>query len=138
MDKRVNKMVVPPPERLAIEEASTVDLVKEALDEAKELVRLEVELAKTEIDEEIARAKKAAVGFALAGAFGVLALCMLAVALVLALGGTPLTAIAVAGGFLLVAGLGVALGYSVFPKKPLAHTRARLESDLEQLKEHLA
>lgn len=132
------KTMEPPPERLAMEEASTVDLFKEALDEAKELVRLEVQLAKTELDAELAQAKKAAFGFALAAAFGVLTACMLAMALVLALGGTPITALLVAGGFTLVAAIGVVIGYSLLPKNPLAQTRHRLDSDFKQLKEHLA
>lgn len=128
----------PPPERLAMEEASTADLVREALDEAKELVKLEVELAKTEVTEEIAGAKKAGIAFGIAGAFGVLALCMLAVALVLALGGTAIAALGVAAGFLVVAGVGAGIGWTMIPKKPLGQTRHRLENDLKQLKEHLA
>ena len=50
-------MYTPPPERLSLEEASTADLVREALDEAKELVRIEIELAKSEVESELARAQ---------------------------------------------------------------------------------
>lgn len=128
----------PPPERLAMEEASTSDLVREALDEAKELVRLEVELAKTEVTEELAEAKKAAVGFVVAGAFMVLALCLLSVALVLALGGTAVVALVVAGVFMVIAGIGAFAGYSMLPKKPLEQTRRRMKTDFQSLKEHLA
>lgn len=130
--------VHPPPERLALEEASTADLVREALDEAKELVRLEIEIAKNEVEKEIAQAKKAAVGFGVALAAGVLVLCLLAVALVLALGGTPLAALGVAGGLLVVGAIAAFAGYSVLPKKPLEVTRHRLKSDVTQLKEHIA
>lgn len=126
-----------PPERLAMEEASTADLVREALDEAKELVRLEVELAKNEVSQEIAEAKMAAIGFAVGGAFVLLTLCLLAMALVLALGGTALIALMVAGAFLIVAGIGAFFGWSLLPKKPLAATRQRVTGDLKSLKEHL-
>ena len=130
--------VHPPPERLALEEASTADLVREALDEAKELVRIEIEIAKNEVEKEIAQAKKAAVGFGVALAAGVLVLCLLAVALVLALGGTALAALGVAGGLLVIGGIAAFAGYSVLPKKPLETTRNRLKSDVTQLKEHIA
>lgn len=127
-----------PPEQLALEEASTADLVREALDEAKELVRIEIEIAKNEVEKEIAQAKKAAVGFGVALAAGVLVLCLLAVALVLALGGTPLAAIGVAGVLLVAGGAAAFTGYSLLPKKPLEQTRYRLKSDVAQLKEHVA
>ena len=128
----------PPPERLAMEEASTGDLVREALDEAKELVRLEIELAKNEISEELVEAKKAAVGFVIGGAFMVLSLCLLSVALVLALGGTAVIALVVAGVFMVIAGAGAFFGYSMLPKKPMDQTRRRLTTDFKSLKEHLA
>ena len=131
-------MMQPPPERLAMEEASTVDLVREALDEAKELVRLEVELAKNEVSEEVAQAKTAGIAFGVGAAFGVLTLCLLAVALVLALGGTALVALACAAGAAVITGIGVFLGLSKLPKKPLAETRRRVEGDIKSLKEHLA
>jgi hypothetical protein len=119
-----------------LEEASTADLVREAMDEAKELVRLEVALAKEEVKEELAQVEHAAISLA-AGA-SVIALCMLAVALVLALGGTALAALGVAGGFLAIAGVAGYLGYGMLPKHPLEKTRHRLENDVNQLKEHIA
>jgi uncharacterized membrane protein YqjE len=120
------------------EETSTVDLVKEAMDEAKELVRLEVALAKEEVKEELQHVKHAAIGFGIAAAASVLVLCLLAVALVLALGGTPVAALAVAGGMLLIGALAAWVAYGMLPKKPLEKTRHRLESDMNQLKEHIA
>ena len=65
-------------------------------------------------------------------------MCLLAMALVLALGGTPLAALGVAGGLLVVGGIAAFAGYSVLPKKPLEMTRHRLKSDVTQLKEHIA
>jgi hypothetical protein len=63
---------------------------------------------------------------------------MLCVALVLALGGTAVVALLVALAFLVIAGVAGFVGYSMIPKKPLEQTRHRLESDVNQLKEHLA
>ncbi len=121
-----------------LEEASTTDLVREAMDEAKELVRLEVELAKEEVREEVKQLQHAAIGFGVALASSILVLCLLGVALVLALGGTPLAALGVAGGFLVVAGVAGGIGYGALPKSPLEKTRQRLQTDMNQLKEHIA
>lgn len=121
-----------------LEEHSTRELLEEAIGEAKELVKLEVQLAKTEAKQELAQVKRAAIGFGIALASTVLVLCLLAMALVLALGGTPLVALAVAGGFLAVSGAAAFIGYSMLPKEPFGKTRHRLETDVNQLKEHLA
>lgn len=136
-ETKMNDMV-PAPERLPLEEASTVDLVREALDEARELVRVEIELAKSEMDGEIARAKRAAIALGIAVAAAVLVLCMLAVALVLALGATAPVALVVAAVLLVVGGIAAFLGYSSLPKNPLERTRHRLKSEVTQLKEHIA
>ena len=121
-----------------LEEASTADLVREAMDEAKELVRLEVALAKEEVKEELAQVQHAAISLGIAAGASVIVLCLLAVALVLALGGTALAALGVAGGFLVVAGIAGYAGYGMLPKNPLEKTRHRLENDVNQLKEHIA
>lgn len=127
-----------PPERLALEEASTADLVREALDEAKELVRIEIEIARSEVELELARAKRAAIGFGIALAAVVIVLSLLAVALVLFLGGTALAALGVAGALLVVGGLAAFVGYSTLPKRPLERTRHRIGRGVSQLKEHIA
>ena len=131
---------MPPSERnpAQLEEASTADLVKEAMNEAKELVRLEVELAKEEVKEELRDVRRAAVSFGVALGSTLVVLCLLAMALVLALGGTPLVALAIAGGFLVIAGIAGFTGYGMLPKAPLEKTRHRLQNDMNQLKEHIA
>ncbi len=128
----------PPPERLAMQEASTRDLLKEALDEAKALVTLEIEFAKKEMTVELEQAKKALIGFIITAVFGGISLCLFSVALVLALGGTALIAVMVASGFLGISIIGAGVGYFMLPMKPFAQTRQRLATDFEQLKEHLA
>ena len=130
--------IQPPLERLALEEASTADLVREALDEARELVRIEVELAKGEVEREIQQAKRAAIGFGVAAAAATVALSMFAVAIVLALGATPVASLLVGGMFAVVAGVAGFLAYTTIPRKPLERTRHRLKADMNQLKEHIA
>jgi len=122
----------------SLEDASTADLVREAMDEAKELVRLELELAKEEMKEELKHVEKAAISFGISIAASIIVLCLLSVALVLALGGTALVALAVAGGFLALGGGAAWLGYGMLPKSPLEKTRHRLQNDMNQLKEHIA
>jgi uncharacterized membrane protein YqjE len=136
--EKTMSMNQPPPERLPLEQASTVDLVKEALDEAKELVRLEVEIAKDEVKQEVAQTKKAAIGFGVALAFALVVLSLLAVAIVLAVGGTAGAALAVAAVFLVLGGIAGYVGYSMIPKKPLDKTLSRVKRDVNQLKEHIA
>ena len=121
-----------------LEDASIAELVKEAMEEARELVRLEVALAKEEITEELAQVQHAAISLGIAAGASVVALCLLAVALVFALGGTALAALGVAGGFLVVGGIAGSIGYGMLPKNPLEKTRHRLENDVNQLKEHIA
>lgn len=128
----------PPPERLPLEEASTTDLVREALDEAKELVRLEVAIAKDEVKKEVQQAKTAAIGFGVALAAALVMLSLLAVAVVLALGGTAVAALIVAAVFLVVAGVAGYLAYATLPKKPLDRTIKNVKRDVTQLKEHIA
>jgi hypothetical protein len=131
---------VPPSERnpAQLEEASTADLVKDVMDEGRELVRLEVALAKEDVKAELRQVQRAAVSFGIALGSSLLVLCLLAMALVLALGGTSLVALGIAGVILVVAALAGYAGYGMLPKTPLEKTRNRLQNDMNQLKEHIA
>lgn len=131
-------MSQPAPERLSLDEASTAALVREALEEAKELVRLEIEMAKDEVEMELAWAKRAAIGFAVATVASVVTLSLLAMAFVLALGGSAFAALVLAGVLLVVGAVAGSIGYSMLPKTPLARTRRRLEREVGHLKERIA
>jgi uncharacterized membrane protein YqjE len=141
-ERQETVMTIEPPQSepspAMLDEGSTADLVREAMYEAKELVRLEVELAKEELKEELQPVKRASILFGVAFAATALALCMLAVALVLALGGTAIVALAIAGGAMGVSGVGTLIGYRMLPKSMFEKTRNRLQNDANQLKEHLA
>jgi len=127
-----------PPERLPLEEASTADLVKRALDEAKELVRIEVEIAKDEVKGEVKQATHAAIGFGVALAASLVFLSLLGVAIVLALGGTAIAALIVASVFLVLGGIAAYIGWTMIPKKPFGRTLGNVKRDMNQLKEHIA
>jgi hypothetical protein len=119
-------------------EKSTADLVREAADEAKELVRIEVALAKDEARKEVKEIEGAAAAFAVAAAALIVCLALLAVAIVLAVGATVPAALIVAACFFVLAGIGAGVGYALIPKKPLEHTRERVGADVHQLEEHAA
>lgn len=123
---------------VVLEDASTADLVKGVLEEARELVRVEVELAREEVKDELTRFKFAAVAFGIAALVAVIVMSVIAMAIVLALGATALVALAVAGVFFVIAAVASGIGYALLPKAPLEQTRNRLELDMNQLKEHVA
>lgn len=129
------KVEVQGPMPYALTEATTGALVKEALEEAKELVRLEIALAKEEAESELEMLKKAAIGFGISFSCTFVALALLGVALVLALGGTAVVALLVTLGYLVVGGIAGAVGYKLLPKEPLVHTRRRLSADFVHLKD---
>jgi hypothetical protein len=115
---------------------STAELVKEAVEEAKQLVRIEAELAKEEVKKEAKQAEGAGIAFGAAAAFAIVCLSMLGVAIVIAAGGTVVAALVVAGVCLVIAGGAAGIGWALMPKKPLEHTIEHAETDFRQLKEH--
>jgi len=117
--------------------ASTSDLVREALGEARELVRIEVALAKAEVKHEIRDAEGAAIGFGVAGLLGLVALTLFAVAIVLAFGGTAVAALVVGACFVLAAGIASLVGFALVPEKPLAHTLEEARRDVEEVERHV-
>lgn len=121
-----------------MEEASTVELLREALDEARELAKLEVAIARKEVETELAAAKRAGILLAIAIAMAVPFLSLLGVAIVIALGTTVPAALIVAGVFLVGSGFASWGAWSLIPKRPLERTVRHLKTDVRQLKEHIA
>jgi hypothetical protein len=116
----------------------TTDLIREALDQTRELVRLEVAMAREEAKSELGRVKRA--GLALAGAFAtaVVAVSLLLVALALATDAPWWVALGVGGGLLMVAITLAVAGWKMVPRRPLANAQERLETDWTQLKDRIA
>ncbi len=122
----------------ARDEATTLELLREAVSETRDLVRIELALARAEVTFEIERARRAAVAFAIAVASLVMVLCSLSVTLVLAFGGTVVASLGIAAVMLAVGVVASVAGYALLPKKPLERTIERWESDVNQLKERIA
>lgn len=120
-----------------MDEAPTGELLRAAIEDARELVQLEVNLARDEVKEEMRAGVQAAIAFGVSGACALLVVAMICVAIILAIG-SPVVALLFGLGFLVVSAIAGALGYFRLPKKPLPTTRTRLERDVQQLKEHVA
>jgi hypothetical protein len=117
---------------------STAELVKEALDEGKELVKLEVALAKAEMRREVAAVKASAIAFGVAAVTAILGLSLLLVALALQIDLGPVPALVIGIVLVVAAAIAGLVGYKALPRKPLDYTKRRLETDVHMLKEHVA
>ena len=121
----------------ALDAVPTTELMRQVLDETKELVRIETQLARAELQGDLVQLKSAAILGGVAALLGILTLSMLVVAVVLLLGGGAVVAFVAAFVLLLGASVTAGLAYHKLPKPPLARTRRRLENDVTQLKEHI-
>jgi uncharacterized membrane protein YqjE len=119
------------------DDVSTGELLRQTLDESKELVRLELALAREDLRSELKQVKTAGILLGIAAAFAVVAIAMLDVAVIIALGNTVTAALIVALLVVLEVAVFGYLGYRKLPKVPLQRTRERLTSDVRELKEHV-
>jgi uncharacterized membrane protein YqjE len=117
----------------------TAELVREAIDETRELGRLEVQLAKEELLSELRQAKAGGITIGVGAAVALMGVTLFFVAIAMAFDKEAVAALAV-GGMLLVLGALLALvGTRVLPGRPLlGETKERLQTDLKQLKERVA
>ncbi len=120
------------------QELSTVRLMQEALDEARELTRLEVALARQEVMAELRQVQSSAIAFGGSAAAVLAAFIMCMVAIALAFSAPWAAALVIAAVLLCIGGaLGVA-AFRSLPAKPLAKTKQRIEEDMKLLKERSA
>jgi uncharacterized membrane protein YqjE len=115
----------------------TTELMRQILDETKELVRIESKLARDEVRADLVQLESAAIFGGAALVLALLTFSTLITTLILALGGTALVALICAVVLLLGTSGAAAFAYQKLPKPPLARTRERLTSDVTQLKEHI-
>lgn len=118
-------------------EVSTIELVKETVDEAQKLFKTEIALAREEASRQLQDAKRVAIVMSTGAVMAILGLAMLLVALVMAIAPHALTALITGIVLLLGAGIAGVVGYQSIPKKPLAQTQERLQEDAQVLKERL-
>jgi uncharacterized membrane protein YqjE len=114
----------------------TIDLVEQVVSDARELLRLEVNLAKTELSHELSAVRSSAIFGVAAFALGLTSLSALIIALGLAFG--PSDALGAALFLMASAGVSGLLGYRRFPKKLMVATGVRLRGDEAVLKGHLS
>ena len=121
-----------------LEEMSTPELVRHAVEEARLLVRAEVKQARRELHGEMLQARRTA---AYGGAAGVLALCglsALGVAVGVALPGSTGWGVLWVGLAQCMAAAGLAYAaVRAAPRRPLPHTRGRVQDDVARAKETL-
>jgi hypothetical protein len=118
-------------------DASTADLVKKALEDAKELIKLEVALAKDELGAELTRVRSAAVGLVLAQSVLIVSLSMALSAIAFATGTFVAFAVGAALVLAVVAGISGLLGYRKVARPFLSLTRQRLGDDVHEVKAHV-
>lgn len=117
---------------------SAGQLVREALDETRALVRLEVALAHEEIKTELARARVGAVALAAGAAAGLAGgtLCLVAIAASFSV--AWLAALVLGIVVLSLGGAAALLGWRALPKRLMSETRQRFEIEVRQFKERAA
>lgn len=116
----------------------TSELFREAVDETRELVRLEVALAKEELRSELTRAKFGGIALGAGAGAALCGVTMCFVAIAAAFAWVWLAALIIGGILLVLAGTLAYGGFQALPKRPLEETKERIESDLKQLKERVA
>jgi hypothetical protein len=123
----------------ASDDASTAELVRNALSDVQELARAEVALAGKELGAEARGALVSSVVWSASIAVGIVAISLALAAVVVTFGGSAVEALGWAAGLLAVAtGAGLAVASAQRPKRFLPGTRRRLARDIAELKDHLA
>jgi hypothetical protein len=118
---------------------STRELVKALLRDVTELIRTEVSLARAEVKRDLKVEASAAIGLGIAGLLGLIALVLLFVTAILALGhvmpdwaaGLLVTAVVLAAGVICAA-----VAWSRRVRKPLARTRHEAQATLALARGH--
>jgi uncharacterized membrane protein YqjE len=118
-----------------IEDAPLAELLRAAVADARTLARVEVELASDELRAQGRAAVRSGVSLAVALVAASVTVALLAVALVLTLGGRAWVAAVVAAGFALAATGAAVVGYRAMPSDLLGETRARVREDAGHLRE---
>ncbi|KYF56612.1 hypothetical protein BE08_12605 [Sorangium cellulosum] len=119
-------------------ESGLVDLVRDAIKDTQELIKIEIALAKNETRHDLARLRNAAIALGVAFAAAILMLAMLLVAAALAMGGAA-PALVIAGVLLVTAAIAGLVGYRAIPREPpLDATKEHAEAQANLLKEEIA
>jgi hypothetical protein len=131
--ERIERGVQAGPDDLRDHRAS--ELLRDALDEARDLARLEIAIAREELREDAKKAQRGGGALSVAAGLGLSALTLGLVAIASAFSRLWLGALVLAGVVLAVAVTLALLGWRAIPKQPLAETRQRLDADVAQIKD---
>lgn len=127
----------PPANARQADPEPTTDLIREALGQAREVVRLEVAVAREDLTSKLVAAKTSAIALAAAAVLALMALTLLLVAIALALS-VPWLGAALIGAALLALASGLAaMGWRARPRRLLEKTKGRVETDIAEAKERL-
>jgi len=118
-------------------EVTTAELVRQAMNDARQLIQLEVQLARDDVKRELVAARSGAIALGVSALLAILGLALLLVAIALFIFPGPVPALILGLLLLAAAGVGATLGIKLLPKKPLGDTRRRLESDIEAVKDQV-
>lgn len=117
------------------EDATNVELAREVVEQAKELVRLEVALARNELRQGITSATGMGIAGGVAAVTALIGVTMLLVALALLLQLGPLPAFIMGCALCAMAIVSAIVAIQVMPRRPMGDTRTRILQDVHLLKE---
>jgi hypothetical protein len=122
----------PRPERV-----TNAELVREALEQTRELIQVEVALAKDEVKKELSLVKiiAAASGVAVLFGFAAFVVLLVTLGLVISLSALPMFIIGLI--LLAIAVVAAIVAYEEIPKKPMRRTQHRVRTDARLIKEHV-
>jgi uncharacterized membrane protein YqjE len=113
--------------------ASTSELLREVVDETRELVKLEVALAKNDLEAELSRARSAAIALVVAAFASNLGLAMVLVAAVVASRAEVTVAAGAAFVLLVTAAVAGSAAYRKLSSRFFLRTRERIGEDARKL-----
>jgi hypothetical protein len=114
-------------------DGATLDLVREAIEETRELVRVEVALARRDAARDLSAARAGTAKVWLGASGLIVGITLLLVAVAAAFATLWLAALLIGVIVLLGSGPLVWLGWSALPKKPMAPTAARVKRVKEDI-----
>jgi len=121
----------------APDDLATSELFRQLLEDTRNLVRLEVALAREEIQDELAGAKSGGMALGAAGVLAVSAFTMFMVAIANAWHLTWFSSLIIGIILMSMSGVMALYGWHDLPKKPLPETKERVSFDLQRLAERI-
>lgn len=125
-------------DKVRYEHATNVELARDVVEQTKELVRLEITLARDELRQEMTSATGMGIAGGVAAITALIGATMLLVALALLLHLGPLPAFIIGCALCAVAIVSAIVAIQIMPRRPMGDTKTRVLQDLRRLKERSA